>query len=66
MTKYVNVTVSDRNISMVLAVGQFMTECFINHELYASRIHIGPSLGNNAREVDFDVVLIITTDMIIF
>ena len=36
-------------LSPQLAVGQFMTECFINHELYACRLHIGPSLGDSAR-----------------
>jgi hypothetical protein len=29
-----------------------MTECFINHESYAIRLHVGPSFEDHAR-VDF-------------
>ena len=39
-------------VSLQLAVGKFMTECFINHELYAIRLHVGPSFEDHAR-VDF-------------
>jgi hypothetical protein len=38
--------------SLQLAVGKFMTECFMNHESFALRIHVGPSLEDCAR-VDF-------------
>ena len=38
--------------SLQLAVGKFMTECFMNHESFASRLHVGPSLDECAR-VDF-------------
>ena len=38
--------------SLQLAVGQFMTECFINHKLYSVRLHVGPSFEDHAR-VDF-------------
>ena len=35
--------------SLQLAVGKFMTECFMNHESSAMRFHVGPSLGDCAR-----------------
>jgi hypothetical protein len=38
--------------SLQLAVGKFMTECFMNHESFALRLHVGPSLEDCAR-VDF-------------
>ena len=38
--------------SLQLAVGKFMTECFMNHESYALQLHVGRSLEDCAR-VDF-------------
>ena len=38
--------------SLQLAVRKFMTECFINPEFYAKRLHVGPSFDDHAR-VDF-------------
>jgi len=35
--------------SLQLAVAKFMTECFINHESFALRLHVGPSLEDCAR-----------------
>ena len=39
-------------LSLQLAVGKFMTECFMNHESLGLRLHVGPSLEDCAR-VDF-------------
>ena len=38
--------------SLQLAVGKFMTECVMNHESFALRLHVGPGLEDCAR-VDF-------------
>ena len=38
--------------SLQLAVDKFMTECFMNHESCAIRLHVGPSFEDHAR-VDF-------------
>ena len=41
---------SKKNIwSLQVAVRQFMTECFINHESCSIRLHVGPSFGDHAR-----------------
>jgi len=34
------------------AVGKFMTECFMSHESFAMRLHVGTSLEDCAK-VDF-------------
>ena len=38
--------------SLQLAVGKFLTECFMNHESYALQLNVGPSLEDCDR-VDF-------------
>ena len=37
------------HLSLQLAVGKFMTECFMNHKSFALQLHVGPSLEDCAR-----------------